>query len=170
MKLKFLFVVILGIINAVIIGIIIKKQGFNNTILLLKDVLNIEKLENTKIANEKIYLNKEEILNDNKKDEGNILFEQIPYNEKDDINKKIESNKDIKNETKNIKKSNEKPTNMADFDISQINVGPLDVNCYIIGDPKSKKALVIDPGGSPEEILNICKTKGFELESIYLTH
>ncbi|KAG4108694.1 beta-lactamase domain-containing protein [Neocallimastix lanati (nom. inval.)] len=59
---------------------------------------------------------------------------------------------------------------MADLDISHIVTGPLDVNCYIIGDPKSKKALVIDPGGSPDEILSICKEKGFELESIYLTH
>jgi glyoxylase-like metal-dependent hydrolase (beta-lactamase superfamily II) len=63
-----------------------------------------------------------------------------------------------------------KPSNMADLDISHIVTGPLDVNCYIIGDPKSKKALVIDPGGSPDEILSICKEKGFELESIYLTH
>ncbi|ORX77855.1 Zn-dependent hydrolase [Anaeromyces robustus] len=59
---------------------------------------------------------------------------------------------------------------MADLDISHINAGPIEVNCYIIGDPKSKKALVIDPGGGSDEILNILKEKGFELESIYLTH
>jgi len=59
---------------------------------------------------------------------------------------------------------------MTELDISHVNVGPLDVNCYIIGDPKSNKALVIDPGGNPEVIIDVLNEKKFELESIYLTH
>jgi len=59
---------------------------------------------------------------------------------------------------------------MTDLEVSHVNVGPLDVNCYIIGDPKSRKALVIDPGGNSDVILNVLKEKNFELESIYLTH
>ncbi|AWT11165.1 MBL fold metallo-hydrolase [Stutzerimonas frequens] len=32
-------------------------------------------------------------------------------------------------------------------------VGPLQCNCTIIGDPLSKKAIVVDPGGDPELIM-----------------
>ena len=32
-------------------------------------------------------------------------------------------------------------------------VGPLQCNCTIIGDPISKKAIVVDPGGNHELIL-----------------
>ncbi|ORX51371.1 Metallo-hydrolase/oxidoreductase [Piromyces finnis] len=59
---------------------------------------------------------------------------------------------------------------MANLEASHVIVGPIDVNCYIIGDPKSNKALVIDPGGDPDIIISVLKEKKFELESIYLTH
>jgi len=32
-------------------------------------------------------------------------------------------------------------------------VGPLQCNCTIIGDPVTKKAIVVDPGGNPDLIM-----------------
>jgi hydroxyacylglutathione hydrolase len=49
-------------------------------------------------------------------------------------------------------------------------VGALDVNCYIVYDEKSMKALVIDPGGDPEKILQVLQKKNLELDGILLTH
>ena len=49
-------------------------------------------------------------------------------------------------------------------------VGPLAVNCYIIGSKKDNKAIVIDAGGNPEEILNLLKKHALTLQFIINTH
>lgn len=49
-------------------------------------------------------------------------------------------------------------------------VGPLDVNCYIIGDEKSKQAACIDPGGNASEILGILEQEKLSLKYIVNTH
>ncbi|MFO7704527.1 MAG: MBL fold metallo-hydrolase, partial [Halopseudomonas sp.] len=49
-------------------------------------------------------------------------------------------------------------------------VGPLQCNCTIIGDPLSKNALVIDPGGDHQFILERLKTLGLQVVSIIHTH
>jgi hydroxyacylglutathione hydrolase len=38
-------------------------------------------------------------------------------------------------------------------------VGPLQCNCTIIGDPVSKKAIVVDPGGNPDNDLCLCSDR-----------
>lgn len=43
-------------------------------------------------------------------------------------------------------------------------------NCYILFDPSSKEAVVVDPGSEPERILKHLKDKGFSLSGILLTH
>lgn len=44
-------------------------------------------------------------------------------------------------------------------------------NSYIIFDEKSKEAMVIDPGGEPEKIINMLNDQGVEtLKYIFLTH
>ena len=44
-------------------------------------------------------------------------------------------------------------------------------NCYIVVDEESKEAMVIDPGGEPEKIIQMLDTLGInELKYIYLTH
>ncbi|MEA1939741.1 MAG: MBL fold metallo-hydrolase [Candidatus Caldatribacteriota bacterium] len=50
-------------------------------------------------------------------------------------------------------------------------VGELDANCYLLGCEKSKKAVVIDPGGEEvEPILSILQKNNFELKYIVNTH
>lgn len=43
-------------------------------------------------------------------------------------------------------------------------------NCYIIEDESSKEALVIDPGGEADKIVDMLDTLGASLKYIYLTH
>ena len=49
-------------------------------------------------------------------------------------------------------------------------VGPLQVNCYILADEKTKEAVVIDPGDDAEDILKIIKEKGLSVKYIVNTH
>ena len=49
-------------------------------------------------------------------------------------------------------------------------VGLLEVNCYILGDEETKEAVVIDPGGDEEEILEALKYHGLTLKLIIDTH
>ncbi len=48
--------------------------------------------------------------------------------------------------------------------------GPLDVNCYIIGCEKTRKAAVIDPGGHVEQILEKLKKHQLDVAMIINTH
>ena len=48
--------------------------------------------------------------------------------------------------------------------------GPLEVNCYIIGCEKTRKAAVIDPGGNAPEILERLQTHQLDLVMIINTH
>ena len=50
-----------------------------------------------------------------------------------------------------------------------LEVGLLQVNCYIIGDEETKEAVVIDPGGDEDEILDVLKHHQLKLE-IYHRH
>jgi len=49
-------------------------------------------------------------------------------------------------------------------------VGPLQVNCFILADEKTKEAVVIDPGDDAQEILKIIKDKGLKVKYIVITH
>ena len=49
-------------------------------------------------------------------------------------------------------------------------VGPLGCNCYIVGDPETKEAIVIDPGGDPEVLDNAIETHGLKITAIVATH
>ena len=49
-------------------------------------------------------------------------------------------------------------------------VGPLQCNCCVIGDPITKKAVVIDPGGDAQKILNTLKQHDLTLVDIVHTH
>ena len=49
-------------------------------------------------------------------------------------------------------------------------VGPLETNCYILGDEKSKEAVVIDPGGDFGEIENQLKESQLTVRYVVLTH
>ena len=49
-------------------------------------------------------------------------------------------------------------------------VGPLQVNCFIVGCESSKEALVIDPGDEGERILARIAALGLQLKTIINTH
>jgi glyoxylase-like metal-dependent hydrolase (beta-lactamase superfamily II) len=54
--------------------------------------------------------------------------------------------------------------------IKNVVVGPLSVNCFIIADEKTKKAIVVDPGDEPDMIMDIIKKNNLIVEYIICTH
>ncbi len=47
---------------------------------------------------------------------------------------------------------------------------PVTVNCYLLSDPMSQEALVIDPGGDAGRIVEALNSAGWRLKYIVLTH
>ncbi len=54
--------------------------------------------------------------------------------------------------------------------VKRLAVGPLEENCYVVGDEKTKQAIVIDPGDEPDRIIELIKNNGFEVSTIICTH
>ncbi len=54
--------------------------------------------------------------------------------------------------------------------ITSITVGPVQTNVYLVGDEKTKEAVLIDPADSPEEIMAMISKSGFTVKKILLTH
>ncbi|MCF8069051.1 MAG: MBL fold metallo-hydrolase [Desulfobacterales bacterium] len=54
--------------------------------------------------------------------------------------------------------------------IKHLEVGPLMVNCYILGCESTKEAVVIDPGDDVDNILAILDNAGLKLKYIINTH
>src|SRR5512143_850118 len=54
--------------------------------------------------------------------------------------------------------------------ISRLVVGPLQVNCYVVSDEKTKEAVVIDPGDDAQDILQLVGSKGLKVRYIVNTH
>jgi hydroxyacylglutathione hydrolase len=49
-------------------------------------------------------------------------------------------------------------------------VGPLACNCYVVGDPLTRRAIVIDPGDDADVLAEGISTKGVVVEAIVATH
>ena len=60
--------------------------------------------------------------------------------------------------------------NDADIIVETIPVGPLQCNCTILGDLVSRKAIVVDPGGDAEILLERLVELNLHLERIIHTH
>jgi glyoxylase-like metal-dependent hydrolase (beta-lactamase superfamily II) len=54
--------------------------------------------------------------------------------------------------------------------IKKFTVGPLQENCYIVGDEDTKQAIVVDPGDEPDRILEVINNNNFEIIAVILTH
>jgi len=54
--------------------------------------------------------------------------------------------------------------------IKKIVVGALQANCYLLGNARTKEAILIDPGAEPEKIKSVMKSSGLTLKKIILTH
>ncbi|MBL7084869.1 MAG: MBL fold metallo-hydrolase [Candidatus Omnitrophica bacterium] len=52
----------------------------------------------------------------------------------------------------------------------KIVVGPMQVNCYILGSPSTHEAIVVDPGAEPEKIKDKIKRHGLKINCIVNTH
>ncbi|MHB8841897.1 MAG: MBL fold metallo-hydrolase, partial [Candidatus Aquicultor sp.] len=54
--------------------------------------------------------------------------------------------------------------------IEELVVSYLDTNCYIVADENTKEAILIDPGGDEDQIIELIDKRGFNVEYIVLTH
>lgn len=61
-------------------------------------------------------------------------------------------------------------SNNKQYIVKTFPVGPLQCNCSIIGDPVTKKALVVDPGGDAETILALLTELDLKVVAIIHTH
>jgi len=59
---------------------------------------------------------------------------------------------------------------MAKLVLEHLMVGPLQSNCYIVGDEESGEAVIIDPGGDGDMILNAVNRKPWKVTAILNTH
>ena len=56
------------------------------------------------------------------------------------------------------------------MDVHTLIVGLLETNCYLVSDPETKQALIIDPGGETSEILPAVERLELGVRAIVLTH
>jgi glyoxylase-like metal-dependent hydrolase (beta-lactamase superfamily II) len=54
--------------------------------------------------------------------------------------------------------------------LMELETGPLQVNTYIVGDEKTKEAMVVDPGGDVPKILTALAKHGLTCKMIFNTH
>jgi hydroxyacylglutathione hydrolase len=59
---------------------------------------------------------------------------------------------------------------MAKLVLEHLLVGPLQSNCFILGDEESGEAIIIDPGGDGDMILNAVGRKPWKVTAILNTH
>jgi glyoxylase-like metal-dependent hydrolase (beta-lactamase superfamily II) len=79
-------------------------------------------------------------------------------------------------EVKNLRKSVVENDNNNDkevvitMEVEQIKVGHMVVFSYLVSCPETKEALIIDPGGNEEQLVEKIKQKGLKLKYIVNTH
>ncbi len=49
-------------------------------------------------------------------------------------------------------------------------LGPIQTNCYLIGDEATRAAVVVDPGDEAPLVLSALKQKSWQLQAVWLTH
>lgn len=56
------------------------------------------------------------------------------------------------------------------MDLQHIVLGPVQTNCYIVGNEETKEAVVIDPAANGEYLAKRLRSMGYTLKAILLTH
>jgi len=56
------------------------------------------------------------------------------------------------------------------LDIRTFTVGPLQENCYLVREPGSERAIVVDPGAESQRLADSIASLGVTVEAILLTH
>jgi hydroxyacylglutathione hydrolase len=54
--------------------------------------------------------------------------------------------------------------------VQQLTVGPLEENCWLLSDPESQQAILVDPGDEADTLLAAVAATGCQLMGIWLTH
>ena len=54
--------------------------------------------------------------------------------------------------------------------IKRLTVGPIQTNCYLIGDERTGQGAIIDPGGDAADILNAVRELGLDIVYVIDTH
>jgi len=54
--------------------------------------------------------------------------------------------------------------------LKQLVVGPLEVNCWIVADPRTREAMVIDPGDEPDRIAERLRQENLKPALLFCTH
>lgn len=58
----------------------------------------------------------------------------------------------------------------AALNVQTVTVGAFQENCYLVVDEKSRRAVIVDPGGEGERLVAAVEESGAELEAIWITH
>ncbi len=56
------------------------------------------------------------------------------------------------------------------MNVQSLTVGPFQENAYLVIDDETNRAVLIDPGAEPEQLLALVKRSGATLDAIWLTH
>jgi hydroxyacylglutathione hydrolase len=59
---------------------------------------------------------------------------------------------------------------VSDLQVVSLPNGQFAENCYLIGDTRSREAVIVDPGEEPAMFLAELETRAWSLKSIWLTH
>ncbi len=59
---------------------------------------------------------------------------------------------------------------MGELKIACAVLGPIETNTYILMDDEIKEAVIIDPAGSPKELIKFLEEGGYTLDGVLLTH
>jgi glyoxylase-like metal-dependent hydrolase (beta-lactamase superfamily II) len=54
--------------------------------------------------------------------------------------------------------------------VKRLAVGPIEANCFVVGDGDSRKAMVVDPGDEPDRIMDSLRADNLSVEYIVCTH
>jgi len=54
--------------------------------------------------------------------------------------------------------------------VATFTVGAFQENCYLLVDDRSRKAVIVDPGGEGDRLVEAIEDSGAELEAIWITH
>jgi len=54
--------------------------------------------------------------------------------------------------------------------VKSLTVGPLESNCFIVGDERSKRAMIVDPGDEPDRIMSVVDEEGLAVDYLFCTH
>jgi glyoxylase-like metal-dependent hydrolase (beta-lactamase superfamily II) len=64
----------------------------------------------------------------------------------------------------------DRPAAGAALHVEAIPVGPIETNAYLVGDPDTHDAVLVDPGAEPERLLVQVRLGGWRLRELWITH